>query len=62
MTKFLLAALFLLNSCGTAKTTYIETAYKLCADACELKYSRYQGQKLNSCKLRCSEKRRNNSK
>ena len=40
--------------CGTAKTTYIDTKYQLCRDACQLKYSKYESQKYNACISECN--------
>lgn len=49
--------ILLLQSCGTAKTEYIDTKYNLCRKGCDLKYSRYESQKYSQCLQRCAQKR-----
>ncbi|MCP4913799.1 MAG: hypothetical protein GY909_11855 [Oligoflexia bacterium] len=51
--------LIFLVGCSTAKTQYVETKYDLCIQKCTLKYSKYEYQKLNSCKAKCSQEKYN---
>ena len=37
---------------------YADTKYKVCTDACQLKYSKYESKELNACKMKCSKKKR----
>lgn len=52
MSRFILL-LLILSSCGAAKTQVIDTKYDICLKACDLKYSKYDGQKLYQCKSKC---------
>lgn len=57
--KLLLVLLIpFLQSCGTAKTVYADSKYKLCEDACGLKYSKYESKKLYECLSRCRAKKK----
>lgn len=44
-------------SCGTAKDVYIDNKYDLCRRGCELKYSKYEGNKRSQCLSRCHQKK-----
>jgi hypothetical protein len=56
--KFIILLFPLLYSCGTAKTVYADSKYKLCQDACSLKYSKYENTKLYECLNKCREKKK----
>lgn len=47
----------LLGGCGTAKTVYAESKYKICEDGCRLKYSKYETQKLYQCLTKCRKRK-----
>lgn len=46
-----------LQGCGTAKTVYAESKYKICEDGCRLKYSKYETQKLYQCLSKCRKRK-----